>query len=386
MPWQECSIMDQRQAFVALATQEGANRRELCRRFGISRKTGYALLHRVAADGEAGLADRSRRPRTSPTQTAPEVVDRIRALRSTHPTWGGRKLHHRLRQLGCDPVPAPSTITAILRREGLLPSGERPPSGAFRRFEAPTPNAWWQMDFMGHRALRQGRVHPLTILDDHSRYLLALEATGNERLATVQAALMTCFRRHGLPWAIRTDNGPPWGTKGTADWTHFGVWLLRLGIELWHGAPYHPQTQGKVERIHRTIAADVFGGQVFPDVDRTQVAFTTFRRAYNHDRPHEALDHAVPATRYRMSERPYPETLPEIMYADDAQIRIVGYNGTISFGGRRIQIGEAFRGVPVAITERAVDGQYRVQCCHQDIGRLDLRGLANGESKCYLCP
>lgn len=378
--------MDQRRAFVALATQAGVNRRELCRRFGISPKTGYAVLRRVAAEGDAGLVDRSRRPQTSPTRTAPEVVAQIRALRQAHPTWGGRKLHHRLRQLDGDPVPAPSTITAILRREGLLPAGERPPTGTFRRFEAPAPNTWWQMDFMGHRPLHQGRVHPLTILDDHSRYLLALQAAGNERLATVQTSLIACFRQYGLPWAILTDNGPPWGTKGTADWTHCAVWLLRLGIDLWHGAPYHPQTQGKVERLHRTIAADVFGGQVFPDLARTQTAFTTFRTVYNHDRPHHALDQAVPATRYRMSERAYPETLPEITYADDAQVRIVGYNGTISFAGRRIQVGEAFRGLPVAVIPTATDGRYRVQFCHQEIGQVDLRHLAKGESRCYLCP
>lgn len=165
--------------------------------------------------------------------------------------------------------------------------------------------------------------------------------------------LIACYRRHRLPWAILADNDPSWGIKGTADWTQLGVWLLRLGIELWHGAPYHPQAQGKVERIHRTIAADVFGGQIFPDMEQTQSAFTAFRHAYNHYRPHAALDHALPATRYRMNERPYPVTV----YADDAQIRIIGYNGMISFRGRRIQTGEAFREVPVAITATAVDGQ-----------------------------
>ncbi len=374
MPIREYTVMDQRRDFVALAEQEGANRRELCQRFGISSTTGYRLLRRYAQEGEAGLADQSRRPRTSPGQTPPAMVTRVCAVRRAHPSWSGRKIHHFLRGTGLADVPAPSTITAILKREGLLIPPMRPVTGAFRRFEHAVPNDLWQMDFMGHRPLQQGRVHPLTIVDDHSRYLLTLQAAADEHQDTVQAALTACFRQYGLPWAILADNGPSWGLMGKPGWTQLEVWLLRLGIALWHGAPYHPQTQGKVERLHGTLATDVFGVHIFPDLARTQVAFDAFRQCYNHDRPHEALQYAVPASRYRMSERSYPAVLPAIVYADDAQVRQVGYNGTISFGGHRVRIGEAFRGLPVGVYATRVDGVFRVRFCQQELGRIELHG------------
>lgn len=386
MPWQECTVIDQRQDFVALATQEGVNRRELCRRFGISPKTGYKLLHRVAEEGTAGLTDRSRRPQYSPTQTPPAVVEAICALRRKR-GWGGRKIHHRLIRDGVANVPVPSTITAILNREGLLTTGERSVTGTFCRFERATPNELWQMDFMGHKPLQHGgRVHPLTVLDDHSRYLLTLVAADNERQATVQPVLITCFRQYGLPWAMLADNGPPWGTMDKPGWTQLEVWLLRLGIALRHGRPLHPQTQGKVERLHGTLATDVFGTQVVADLDRAQTAFDAFRQVYNHDRPHESLDYAVPSDRYRLSERPYPETLPEISYADDAEVRRVNSSGAIRVGRRCVHIGEAFRGLPVGVVATATDGVYRVQFCQQLLGHLDLRTLAPDASRCYLCP
>lgn len=386
MPWQECTVMDQRQDFVALAHREGVNMRELCRRFGISAKTGYKLLRRYEQDGVRSLADRSRRPQHSPRQTAPAIVDAICALRREHDKGGGRKIHHRLLRDGWGDVPAPSTITAILKREGLLYTAQRPLTGTFRRFEHAAPNDLWQLDFMGHKPLQQGRLHPLTLLDDHSRYLLTLVATDVEDLATVQPILIACFQQVGLPWAILTDNGPPWGRQGAPEWTRFEVWLLRLGIDVRHGRPCHPQTQGKVERLHGTIGTDVFGTRVFADLDRTQRAFDTFRTVYNHDRPHESLDYAVPADRYRMSTRPYPATLPEISYADDAQVRLVGYNGTISVAGYRVQVGKAFAHLPVAVVPRATDGQFRVQFCHRQLGTFDLRTLDKAASRCYLCP
>ena len=177
MPWQERSVMSERQEFVALASQEGASITAVCEGFGISRKTGYKWLARASA-GDPTLADRSRRPRSSPSQTLPAMEDRILAVRSAHPSWGGRKLHHWLRASGIADVPAPSTITAILRRHGLLIAD--PPPRDFIRFQHAAPNALWQMDFMGHRPLRSGRVHPWTLLDDHSRFALGLSACAND--------------------------------------------------------------------------------------------------------------------------------------------------------------------------------------------------------------
>jgi transposase InsO family protein len=238
MPWQERTVMSERQEFVVFARQEGANIAALCRHFGISRKTGYKWLSR-AAHGEP-VADRSRRPQTSPGRLSPEVEAAVLALRVEHPAWGGRKLRHALARQGMVQPPAPSTITAILRRHGLLAAD--PPPRDFIRFAHAAPNDLWQLDFMGHRPLDQGRVHPLTLLDDHSRFALTVTACADEQQTTVQDHLTTVFRRYGLPRRLLSDNGSPWGSAGRGGLTALEAWLWRLGIDVRHGRAYHPQT------------------------------------------------------------------------------------------------------------------------------------------------
>lgn len=371
MPWQESTIMSQRREFVTLARREGANIRELCRRFRISPTTGYELLRRFDQQGEAGLADRSRRPQTSPTRTGPAMEAAIVALRTQHPTWGGRKLHHALKAGGHEQVPAPSTITTLLKRTGLLlPQPDAP--RALRRFEHDAPNHLWQMDFMGHHALETGRVHPLTILDDHSRFLLQLTACPNEQRAVVQEQLTACFRQYGLPRVMLTDNGPPWGTSGAGGYTRLEVWLLRLGIALWHGKPYHPQTQGKVERIHRTIAADAFGSRTFADLDAAQEAFTRFRTTYNHDRPHEALGYTTPISRYTPSLRPFPETLPEISIAPGDHVRNIKSHGVLTFRKRSFFLGQGFGGHQVGVRPTLDPTRFTVHFGEFELTTIDL--------------
>jgi transposase InsO family protein len=236
MPWSEVSIMQTRAEFLALAQQEGANIRALCRRYGISPPTADKWLARARA-GEI-LADQSRRPHTSPRQTAASAATQVVALRQQHPTWGGRKLRAALLAKAATDVPSASTITTLVRRAGLLAPPQPRDRPAWQRFEQPAPNVLWQMDFKGHHALAHGRSHPLTALDDHSRFNLVLAACAEEQGATVQAQLEATFRRYGLPLAILCDNGPPWGTAGApTPYSTLGVWLLRLGIAVWHGRP-----------------------------------------------------------------------------------------------------------------------------------------------------
>jgi transposase InsO family protein len=371
MPWQEQTVEGQRRDFVALAQQEGANRRALCRQFGISAKTGYKLLRR-AQDGEVELRDHARRPHTSPTQTAPVIEAQVIALRQEHPAWGGRKIHHWLHRDGCPTVPAPSTITDILRRHGLLTATDTHPR-RWQRFEHPAPNDLWQLDFMGHVAMESARLHPLTLLDDHSRYALGLFACANQQLTVVQTHLTACFQRFGLPAALLTDNGPPWGSSGNGGITAFEAWVLRLGIRVVHGRAYHPQTQGKVERLHRTIAAEVTRFRPLPDLATAQHAFDRFRTCYNHERPHEALDYAVPASRYQSSPRPFPTTLPEIVYGPDDTVRRVRDQGAISFGNRSVFISRGLIGLPVAVRTTVTDGLFQVVFCAQQVATIDLR-------------
>lgn len=374
MPWKEVSVMEVREEFVTLASKEGANVRQLCRRFGISPTTGYKWLSRHAQEGRAGLADQSRRPTHSPRRTAEAIEQAIVTLRKEHPHWGARKLCRVLQRQECaGSPPAVSTVHAVLQRYRLIDPKDSAKHGPFTRFEHEQPNALWQMDFKGHFALSQGRCHPLTVLDDHSRFSLCLQACGNEQSATVQSHLTETFRRYGLPTRIGVDNGPPWGDRANSPYTPLTVWLIRLGIRVTHSRPYHPQTLGKAERFHRSLKLELLGSQVFQDLVQAQHRFDQWRHCYNFERPHEAVDMKPPASRYRASALSFPEQLPPIEYADTTHVRKVQYFGELSYKGRPLRVSKAFRGYPVAVRPHASqDGLIEVFFCHQKIATFDL--------------
>src|SRR3954468_24362754 len=357
MPWNEVSVMDQRREFVRLALQEGANRRELCRRFGISPDVGYKWLRRWQA-GDHELADQLRRPKSMPKRSVPEVEARVLAVRDKHPAWGARKIAHCLKR-GGQTVPVPSTVHRILcRNERIKPSEKAAPSPSGHRFERDAPNQLWQMDFKGHMPLADGRrCHPLTMVDDHSRYALCLQACSNEQGDTVRQQLERTFFRYGLPDAFLVDNGVPWGTCSQQRWTKLGVWLLKLGINVIHSRPYHPQTRGKNERFHRTLKAEVLTMQSFSSMREIKAAFDRWRHIYNHQRPHQALGQDVPASRYRPSLRSMPRKLPQPEYEPGAILRTVGTTKSyISFKGKLWIVPEAFHGERVAVRPLNADG------------------------------
>lgn len=372
MPWKTQDTMSLREEFVRLASQEGANRRELCRHFAISPQTAYKWLARYANGGTAGLLDRSRRPQRSPAQTPAEVQTAVVDLRLAHPAWGGRKISRRLHDLGLESV-APSTVSGILHRHGLI-APTTPEDKAWQRFEHELPNALWQADFKGHFETLQGRCSPLTVLDDHSRYNLLLQACGNTRTATVREHLEAAFRRYGLPARMNFDNGPPWGSPSQpGQLTELGVWLIRLGIRISHSRPYHPQTNGKEERFHRSLKAEVLNGKSFMDLAHAQSAFDRWRHVYNHERPHEALQMATPIARYRPSPRSLPETLPAIEYGPDDEIVRVKWNGELRFRGHQFKLSSALHRHDVAIRPRiAEDGVFDVYFAHQRCLTIDL--------------
>jgi transposase InsO family protein len=388
MPWREVSIMEERREFVRLASQEGANRRELCRRFGINPSTGYKWLGRSVAGEE--LVDRSRRPLWSPLRTEGPIEASILAVRDAHPAWGARKIVRCLEREGLD-CPAVSTVHEILRRHDRIV----PPLGgavAHQRFEKPAPNLLWQMDFKGWVSVADGsRCHPLTIVDDHSRYNVCLEACANEQGSTVQTRLDRTFRRYGLPEAFFVDNGGPWGDAGGQRWTWLCVWLLKLGIAVLHSRPYHPQSRGKNERFHRTLKAEVFALRRFRNLAEVQHAFDFWRPIYNLERPHEALDQEVPASRYRPSARAMPARLPEVVYDEHEIVRVVPTTKDyISFKGRLWNVPRAFRGERVAIRPLGVDGQYGIFFGAHPIGSIDLtssKGVGHvSEHPSVMCP
>jgi transposase InsO family protein len=385
--------MDRRQEFVVFAMMPGANIRELCRRFGISPATAYKWLERYRREGSVGLIERSRRPQASPRQTPPTMVAKVLAVREvSNNVWGGRKIRRTLGDNGEVDVPAASTITEILRRyDRLTEAGAAEHPGRWQRFERASPNELWQMDYKGHFAMHDGgRCHPLTALDDHSRYNIVLSACGNEQGQTVRRELENAFRRYGLPLAMLMDNGPPWGDPGGDPYTGFGVWLMRLGIRVLHGRPLHPQTQGKEERFHRTLKAEVLNGRSFRDLAECQKAFDKWRPRYNHERPHEALGMATPAQRYRPSSRSFPEVLPAIEYAAGDHVRKVSSDGFIYFKNQAWRLSKAFRGQHVGLRATSEDGVFSIHYCAHRIASLDLRqtesqacGLVdNAETRC----
>jgi len=366
--------MEQREEFVRLADLPGANMSELCKRFGISRDTGHRLLKRHAAEGREGLMDRSRRPHGSPTRTPASTEAEILRIRSeSNNAWGARKIARVMERNSFADVPALSTITEVLRRHGKLEERASKHRGAFVRFEREAPNELWQMDFKGHFALSRGRCHPLTAIDDHSRYSLCLEACGDEQEKTVRERLTAIFRRYGLPFAMLMDNGSPWGDPSGSRFTLLTVWLMRLGISVSHGRPYHPQTQGKDERFHRSLREEVLDGKSFCNLSGCQAAFDRWRHIYNFERPHEALDLETPSSRYRPSVRSFPEKLADITYWPGDIVRKVDSDGFISLRNRILRIGKPFKRQPVAMRPTQTDGRYDVFFCDHQIGSIDLR-------------
>lgn len=375
MPWKELSLMSQRLEFVKLAEAEGANVAQLCRRFGISRKTGYKWLARHRSGGVAALADRPRRPRRRPTQCEPRMARRVLEVRERHPAWGGRKIRRVLANQGVPDPPAASTITQILRRHGVLNDDPASPSApaAWQRFEHERSNDLWQMDFKGHFGLANGsRCHPLTVLDDHSRYSLVLDACADQKTATVKRQLTAAFERYGLPRRMLMDNGSPWGDCAETRFTPLTVWLLRLDVGVSHGRPYHPQTQGKEERFHRTLKAELLREQAFDDHAHAQHGFDSWRPTYNFERPHEALGMLTPAERYEPSKRSMPAKLPPIEYPSDDAVRKVQSGGHISYAGQTWRLPKAFRGEPVALRPTDRDGLLAVYYVRHQIAELNL--------------
>lgn len=376
MPWKESSLMSSRLEFVLLAITPGANMQALCRSFGVSRKTGYKWRDLYLEHGKEGLHDRSRRPLSSPKRCDAELEARVLALHDTYPCWGARKLRALLPD-GAD-KPHPNTIAAILRRHGRqLAPHTRAPDLANKRFEHEAPNLLWQMDFKGHIALtdrRAGRCHPLTVLDDHSRFAVCLAACSGEDGEQVRAALTQTFRTYGLPERITCDNGPPWGTSGHGTLSRLEVWLMRLGIRVSHSRPYHPQTQGKDERFHRTLKRELLDRFGFNSIDACQQAFNGWRHQYNLIRPHEALGQEPPISRFAPSARAFPDQLPAIEYDDGDDVRKVRRHGQLYFEGRDYFVGEGLTGEFVAIRPTADDGVFRVVFCDREVSRIDLTG------------
>ena len=351
MPWLEETVSDQRVEMIELIAC-GMSVSDAAVLFSVSRKTASKWWNRWLAEGDDGLMDRSRARKTlSGLLISPEMTARILAINDVADSWGGRKIRARLLRDGVEGVPAASTITEVLRRNDRLGVSSRPQRDLVR-FEAEHPNDLWQMDFKGDFGLADGgRCYPLTILDDHSRYALGIVAVADQRRETVREVLTGVFGDFGTPLRILCDHGPPWGASGHARYTRLGAWLLKHGIEVTHGRPKHPQTQGKDERFHRTYNQDVLKKQqVWDNHRQVQAATDRWLPIYNSYRPHEGIDMDLPADRYQPSPRPFDPDPPPPQYANDRNTRKV-FSGYISWQRHQLRVGRAFNKELVHVTE-----------------------------------
>ena len=368
MPWKVTNVMDQRIKFVAQAIRNEVRFSSLCRQFGISRPTGYRWLHRYEETGRFGmLVDRSRRPHHSPNQTPPEVEERVIELRQEY-GWGGKKLRVKLAEEGLNLSIA--TVNRIIKRNGLVDRREAHPP-ALRRFERSEPNELWQMDLKVRYKTSEGSCYPLSILDDHSRYVVGLHALAAKSAQEVMAGLIRTFEVYGVPEAMLMDHGTPWwSTTNAYGLTVVSIALINQGIALHYGAFGHPQTQGKVERFHRTLHTGMKHRGRPECLKEWSEAFEAFRYEYNHVRPHEALDMGYPVERYRLSKRAYQSSPPQWEYPTGSMVKQVDALGMINCCGKRCFVSEALVGQKVSIQE--IDNRLLVKYRHMYVREIDL--------------
>lgn len=343
MSWETKTVMEQRKAFILAASEEDANISKLCLEFGISRKTGYKWINRAAKS--LPLCDQSRRPHQQPSKTAIELEQKIVQMRLDHPAWGGKTIRAALESAGVEGLPSEKTCCNIIKRNGLIDPAESAKHTAFLRFEKEHCNEMWQTDFKGDFLLGNGvRCYPLTILDDHSRFSIRIEpktsATG------VKDSFILAFQEFGLPNSVLSDNGAQFAGshRGLSQFERF---LMDLDILPIHGRPIHPQTQGKIERFHRTLKAEAL--RVTPaNMEEAKARLNNWRWIYNEVRPHHSLGLKTPASVYQPSTRPYYEPRPYV-YDEGAKLIKVNNWGYIRFGPMQLFLSEAMADTRVEI-------------------------------------
>lgn len=361
MPWKEKTVMEQRKEFIEQAA-ECTNFSALCREYGISRKTGYKWQNRFREDGS--VSDRSRRPKHPHAKTAPVIEAAVLAMREENPSWGGRTIHAVLEADGIKGLPSAKTCSNILKRNGCIKPEESLKHRAYQRFEREQCNSLWQTDFKGDFGLLDGsRCYPLDILDDHSRFCIRTEpknsATG------VKESFIQAFQEYGLPDAILSDHGSQFaGFKG--GYTHFERWLMDLDILPIHGRIMHPQTQGKIERFHRTMKAELLH-EPFLDLKDAKKHFARWRWKYNEIRPHSALNMKTPASVYTPSKRLLFEPKP---YEYTGHVCKVNNWGYLRFGPVQLFLSETMANTYLEVVP-ASDDTFSVRYRNFQIALID---------------
>lgn len=353
MPWKARTALEEKQRFAEEWQTEHDCFAELCRKYGVSRPTGYKWIQRFVVEGDDGLRERSRAPHVSPQAMSADTQRQVLEVRLQHPRWGPRKLRAYLQGHAPEqPWPAASSIAALLSREGLAqprPRRRRTPPGSEPLAHAAGPNQVWCADFKGWFVCGDGyRCDPLTITDAYSRYLLHCRAVKKTDGPHVRGVFETVFREWGLPEAIRTDNGPPFAAPAPAGLSRLGIWWVRLGIRHERIQPGCPQQNGRHERMHQTLKQETASPPA-ATLRRQQQEFQRFQREYNQERPHEALAYRPPASLYMASPRLYPARVPEPVYPTGATLRAVATDGQMRWYNRRVFLSKTLAGESVGV-------------------------------------
>jgi transposase InsO family protein len=378
MPWKETDVVEERTRFVLEYESEEFTMAELCRIYGVARKTGYEWVERYETGGLGGLHDRRYGASSHPNQTDTAIEEQILQLKYAHPSWGAKKLHGHLRekQKGVK-WPAVSTFGEILRRKGLsTPQRKRLKVPVYiKPFEkVEKANQLWCADFKGWFLTDSGeRIDPLTVSDAHSRYLLRCQSVEKTDTEHVQAIFAAAFREHGMPQRIRTDNGAPFASRAIAGISRLSIYWMKLGIEPERIKPGHPEQNGRHERMHRTLKAETAKP---PAASRRaqQKAFDRFRQEYNEQRPHEALQQQTPASRYQSSPRTYPDRVPEPEYGSHMKPKRVYPDGTFFWKGTQIFISKCLGGESIGM-EQIDDRYWEVHFAIFPLARFDSHKL-----------
>lgn len=353
MPWKETRTVDERRKFIEEWLRLRLPVSQLAGQFGVSRKTAYKWLERYHQGGLAGMADLTRAPKRRPHAVSADVAEAIIALREKHRFWGPKKLKAWLEANVPDASwPAASTIGDLLKARGLIEPRRprhRTPLSTQPLAAATEPNVVWSADFKGQFKVAARWCHPLTISDNASRYLFAVQSVASERESCVRPVFEATFREHGLPYRLRTDNGPPFATKAVGGLSGLSVWLVKLGIVPERIEPGQPQQNGRHERMHRTLKAET-ALPPMPTAELQQHAFDAFRRDYNEQRPHEALGQVTPASVHRPSTRTMPSEAPDPDYPPDFIVRRI-FRGGLSWGGTVTYLATVLTGEAVGLEE-----------------------------------
>lgn len=374
MPWKTSSVVDERARFVLEHENDEYTMTELCEIHEISRETGYYWLRRYRQGGVEALEGLSRAPSRHPNQTSKKIEQAVLELRRERMTWGPRKLKRRLEQKRPTIAwPAASTIGALLLREGLVvPRKKRRRVPAYTRpfAAADRPNRVWGADFKGWFETRDGaRIDPLTISDAHSRYLLRCQQVGKTDEEHVRAIFESAFREWGLPEAIRTDNGPPFASRAIAGISRLSLWWMKLGIVPERIRAGHPEQNGRHERMHGTLKRETASPPA-ANKRAQQAAFDRFRREYNEERPHEALEMRTPNEVHERSEREYPAQVREPEYESEMMVRRVTDGGQFKWKGEGVFVSETLGGEPIGLLPED-ERNYTIYFAAFPIGRFD---------------